>query len=307
MYAFSVQVVSEELAERFNKVDGSRTFNLHKEITTLSQGTTSVSVYFSKSKDLWEEFESLVPTPGCDCPKSREFVAYLQKLKLFQFLMGLNDSYSQARSQILMRSPTPTVNQAYALIVSDKGQKSMAATTGIIGANPTVQMGSFEAAMYSKTGGTQNHNKRFRRNLNLYCEFCKMKGHNKENCYKIVGYPTDFKNKRRGNVNSNTNAAYNANVLTKRSNSGHKSVDQEYQQRSTFNYEKNTNVNDQITGVGSNNLSNNSPMSQLANYALTKNQYEKILQLLNKTTVPNNTASSETTIGTLHWEGEGEW
>ncbi|XP_070017794.1 uncharacterized protein [Nicotiana sylvestris] len=94
MYASSAKAVWDDLHERFDKVDGSRSYNLHKEIATLSQGTLSVSAYFSKLKDLWEEFEALVPAPGCDCPKSREFVVHLQKLKLFQFLMGLNDSYS---------------------------------------------------------------------------------------------------------------------------------------------------------------------------------------------------------------------
>ncbi|XP_070031742.1 uncharacterized protein LOC142167984 [Nicotiana tabacum] len=76
-YASSAQVVWEYLLESFNKVDGSRTYNLHKEIATLPQGTTFVSVYFSRLKDLWEEFEALVPAPGCDCLKSREFVVYL--------------------------------------------------------------------------------------------------------------------------------------------------------------------------------------------------------------------------------------
>ncbi|KAH0722510.1 hypothetical protein KY289_005554 [Solanum tuberosum] len=41
MYASSAKVVWDDLFERFNKVDGSRTFNLHKEIATLSQGTSS--------------------------------------------------------------------------------------------------------------------------------------------------------------------------------------------------------------------------------------------------------------------------
>ncbi|XP_033508166.1 uncharacterized protein [Nicotiana tomentosiformis] len=64
MYESSAQVVWEDLSERFNKVDGSRTYNLHKEIATISQGTTSILVYFSRLKDLWEEFEALVPAPG---------------------------------------------------------------------------------------------------------------------------------------------------------------------------------------------------------------------------------------------------
>lgn len=36
MYASSAQEVWEDLFERFNKVDSIRTFNLHKEIATLT-------------------------------------------------------------------------------------------------------------------------------------------------------------------------------------------------------------------------------------------------------------------------------
>nr|XP_033517587.1 uncharacterized protein LOC117281844 [Nicotiana tomentosiformis] len=152
MYASSARVVWNDLHERFDKIDGSRSYNLHKEITTLNQGTASVSAYFLKLKDLWEEFEALVPAPGCDCPRSRDFVVHLQKLKLFQFLMGLNDSYSQARSQILLMSPMPTVNQAYAMVISDESQKSVAANAGLLGANPTSVSGQYDVAMYNKTG-----------------------------------------------------------------------------------------------------------------------------------------------------------
>ncbi|XP_075096456.1 uncharacterized protein LOC142174541 [Nicotiana tabacum] len=120
MYATNALDVWEELYERFNKIDGSRTFNIHKKVTTLTQGTTSVSSYFSKLKDLWEEFEALVPSPSCNCEKSKEFRLHLQKLKLFQFLMGLNDSYFQARSQILLMTPMSSVNQAYSMVISDE-------------------------------------------------------------------------------------------------------------------------------------------------------------------------------------------
>lgn len=59
-------------------------------------------------------------------------------MKLFQFLMGLNGIYLQARSQILMINPMPTVNQAYSMIVSDESQKVVSSSSGILGANPTV-------------------------------------------------------------------------------------------------------------------------------------------------------------------------
>ena len=63
----------EDLRERFDKINSSRTFQLHKEIFTLVQGTSSVSVYYSKLKDLWDEYDSIIPPPSCDFPKSREF------------------------------------------------------------------------------------------------------------------------------------------------------------------------------------------------------------------------------------------
>lgn len=70
----------------------------------MTQGTSTISVYYSKLKKSWEDFEALVPAPCCNFEKSREFVSHLQKLK-FQFLMGLNESYNQPRSQILLMSP----------------------------------------------------------------------------------------------------------------------------------------------------------------------------------------------------------
>lgn len=79
----NAQHVWKDLFERYNKIDGSRTFNLHKKIATITQGSNSISVYFSKLKGLWEEFEAMVPAPSCECDKSKEYVIQIHKLKLF--------------------------------------------------------------------------------------------------------------------------------------------------------------------------------------------------------------------------------
>ncbi|XP_004246807.1 uncharacterized protein [Solanum lycopersicum] len=192
MYASNAQEVWEELFERFNKIDGSRTYNLHTEIATLSQGTSIVSAYFSRLKNLWEEFEDLVPNPGCNYHRSKDFVVHLQKLKLFQFLMGLNDSYNKARSQILLMSPMTSVNRAYGMIISDEGQRSIAANTRILGPNPAASGSNIDMAMF-----TRNGTNRYKRNYNVQCEFCRMKGHTKEGCYKLVGYPSDYNKLRK--------------------------------------------------------------------------------------------------------------
>ncbi|XP_019257738.1 PREDICTED: uncharacterized protein LOC109235951 [Nicotiana attenuata] len=132
-YATNAHAIWIDLQEGFDKVNDTRCYNLHKEIATLSQGTSSVFVYCSKLKDLWNEAKALVSSPGCDYVKSRGFIVHLRKQKLYQFFMGLNDSYSQTRSQILMIKPIPSIIQAYVMLVSDESQRTVAATAGILG------------------------------------------------------------------------------------------------------------------------------------------------------------------------------
>ncbi|XP_075095222.1 uncharacterized protein LOC142173516 [Nicotiana tabacum] len=90
VYSSSACAVCKDMKERFDKVDGSRIFQLHKEIATVSHGTSAIATYYSKIRSLWAEFDSLAPTPECDCEKSRDFVAFMRRQKLLQFLMRLN-------------------------------------------------------------------------------------------------------------------------------------------------------------------------------------------------------------------------
>ncbi|XP_019248396.1 PREDICTED: uncharacterized protein LOC109227652 [Nicotiana attenuata] len=191
--------------------------------------------------------------------------------------MGLNDSCAQARSQILMRSLVPTINQAYAMTVSDEGQKSIAATTGILGANPAVMTGNFDAVMYSRTTGNQ----RFKKNYNILCEFCKLKGHSKENCYKIVGYPPDYRPKKRGGTGSN--ATYN--VI--RDNPQQQAYNGYNDPRVPLqNLTMNANTANQVPITTEDQGSviglNFNQLDPMADCTFSRDQYEQILQLLNK-------------------------
>lgn len=113
--------------------------------------------------------------------------------------MGLNDTYAQARSQILLMTPLPTVNMAYSMIMSDENRKTVAQSvhaTGLLGAAPNA---ADPVAMYSKTsyqgGSYQGNYQKGKRNYvstynpSVVCDHCKMKGHYKIDCYKLVGYP----------------------------------------------------------------------------------------------------------------------
>lgn len=65
----------------------------------------SVTCYYSKMKDSWDELDVMVPLLHCGYDESRLYVKYLRSQRILQFLMGLNGSYSQIRSHILSKGP----------------------------------------------------------------------------------------------------------------------------------------------------------------------------------------------------------
>ncbi|XP_070023002.1 uncharacterized protein [Nicotiana sylvestris] len=94
--------------------------------------------------------------------------------RLLQFLSRLNDTYSQARRHILIKSVEPTLNQAYAMIVEYETHKA-----ANIGLNPVVNGNDITALWSAKV-----HQQKPKKNCNIQCEHCKLKGHTKENWAK---------------------------------------------------------------------------------------------------------------------------
>lgn len=77
VYASNAHLVWEDLKESFDK--RVRIWQLHREITTLMQGTSSVLTYFLKLKELWHGYDVLVPSPNCGCEKSKDYIENLNQ------------------------------------------------------------------------------------------------------------------------------------------------------------------------------------------------------------------------------------
>ncbi|GAV62899.1 UBN2_3 domain-containing protein [Cephalotus follicularis] len=92
VYSIDAQFVWKDLKERFDKVNGSRIFSLHRDIGSLTQGNMTVSVYYTKLRQLWDEYASLVALPSFGCATSKAYLEHDQQQKLLQFFMGLIDS-----------------------------------------------------------------------------------------------------------------------------------------------------------------------------------------------------------------------
>ncbi|XP_073040030.1 uncharacterized protein [Primulina eburnea] len=172
VYSSDASAVWSDLKDQFDKVNGSRIFSIHRELGRLTQGNNTISVYFCRMKQLWDEYNSLVILPSCECAAARRYIEHDQQHRLLQFLMGLKESYVHVRSQILMMMPLPTVNQAFSLLSQEESHRSLSSVD-----QPT-------SIFYAKQGRGDE-----RRKGVLTCEHCGLNGHVKAYCFKLVGYP----------------------------------------------------------------------------------------------------------------------
>lgn len=85
-----------------------------------------MAVYFTKLKTLWDELVNFRPacTCGkCDCGGVRLLESFNHQEHVMLFLLGLNDSFSQIRGQLLLTDPLPPINKVFSLVTQEERQR----------------------------------------------------------------------------------------------------------------------------------------------------------------------------------------
>ncbi|KAJ0086552.1 hypothetical protein Patl1_07515 [Pistacia atlantica] len=107
LYASSTEELWNELKEHYGESNGPLIYQSQREIAAVSQGNETILKYSTKLKKLWDELNCILPVPDCNCGSGKKMNDINSLNRLMQFLMGLNDSYDQLRSQILVLEPLP--------------------------------------------------------------------------------------------------------------------------------------------------------------------------------------------------------
>ncbi|KAL0303006.1 UNVERIFIED_CONTAM: hypothetical protein Sradi_6168700 [Sesamum radiatum] len=184
LYTTTARELWVELETRFGQGNGPMVYQLKREISSIAQGTLSVSAYFSRLKKLWDELICLNPVPQCSCGASKEMTDINNEDHLMQFLMGLNETYDNVRNQILMQEPLPNVSKAYAMILRVEKQREVHSGSLNIGHNMAMQA---RGGNFKRFGNTAERRAQV-------CEHCGKNGHTKEVCFEIHGYPEWYRN-----------------------------------------------------------------------------------------------------------------
>ncbi|XP_010272570.1 PREDICTED: uncharacterized protein LOC104608320 [Nelumbo nucifera] len=97
LYSGSAKELWDESQERYGERNGPMLYQLQREISTISQNNMFVAQYYTRLKRFWDELNCLQPIPHCECGAARLMSDITESNRLMQFLMGLNDSFDNAK------------------------------------------------------------------------------------------------------------------------------------------------------------------------------------------------------------------
>ena len=163
-----------ELNQRYEQSSGVVLYQIQQHLYSISQGSESFSIYFTKLTKIWDELRNVQNFPSCSCETGTQIHKFLEDQRLIQLLMGLNDSYKILRGQILMMKPLLSISTAYSLIIQEEQQRSV--SNNIPNITDSIAMNV-----------SVDHKKQ------IVCTHCKKSGHSKSQCYRIIGFPQTFK------------------------------------------------------------------------------------------------------------------
>ncbi|XP_022880549.1 uncharacterized protein LOC111397802 [Olea europaea var. sylvestris] len=135
-------------------------------------------VQWRRLKGLWEELAHYRP---------QHHNLYHSDDQVMQFLMGLDDSYTAVRSQILLMDPIPSLNHIFALVSQEE---------------------------------KQSNNFRQRKDRPI-CSYCGLTGHKRDECHKLNRYPPGHRLSKRFLENASAHqvtASNNSETLSSLSN-----------------------------------------------------------------------------------------
>ncbi|KAF5474875.1 hypothetical protein F2P56_006729 [Juglans regia] len=170
-----------ELKDRFTQQNGPRIFQLKRDLAGLSQNQDPVTIYFGHLKGLWDELAIYDPLPNCDCGKLKVLHDRYDCDCVIQFLMGLSESYSNTRDQIMLLDPLPPLNRVFSMVQQQERHHQMISTSG-----PSDLMAMMARPTYIPTKNqVKITNSTYQKNNRPYCSHCKIPGHSLDNCFKI--------------------------------------------------------------------------------------------------------------------------
>ncbi|XP_021836433.1 uncharacterized protein [Spinacia oleracea] len=200
----------DEVKERHGHTNAPLLYQLKKELSDLKQENQAVGNLYCMLKNLCDHISSIEGIPECTCGEIIKCTCDMMKKladakslnKLIQFLMVLNEGFENIRGSILAMEPLPPVNRAFHLVQQQDKQKEI---TRNMNTNNEMSAMNVKKQFVNTWQKRESKEEKMRKK----CDHFSMKGHTKEECFQLMGYPDWFKNPPKGKTTQRTAANVN--------------------------------------------------------------------------------------------------
>ncbi|KAL2243673.1 UNVERIFIED_CONTAM: Retrovirus-related Pol polyprotein from transposon RE2 [Sesamum indicum] len=226
MYVSSSRELWLEIQTRYGRSSAPMIYQIHREISSISQGDMTLTSYLTKIRKLWNELFCLSPSPkctcgGCNCGINKAIGEMYSSMQLMQFLMGLHENFDKEKSKLLMLDPLPDPEKVFSMVFAVEQQRNVQIQLTDNTNNSAYQVTLRENRREGIHKQMQKW-KPFVDKRSMVCTHCHKTGHLRDTCFQLHGTPEWFKTlndkKRQPGGNFNFSGNLEARAVNKMEN-----------------------------------------------------------------------------------------
>ncbi|KAJ8620304.1 hypothetical protein MRB53_028833 [Persea americana] len=176
----NVKILWECLKNRYSVKNGPKVYKVWSDLTLTKQAGASVMSYYTQFLGMWADLSNISPLETCTCDSGSSIATWFRNLQTYQFLMGLDDSYSVLRTQIINIEPLPDLDRVYAMVSQEESHRS---ALQLRDNSPAVGFAVQSKASSSSSSSTTTVSSPTVSSGRPYCTFCERQGHVFDKCW----------------------------------------------------------------------------------------------------------------------------
>ncbi|XP_078148486.1 uncharacterized protein LOC144543909 [Carex rostrata] len=175
----------------FDGDDLTQFFDLKRRVNRVKQGGCSVEVYYTQLQGLWKELDVRRPNPMTSPVDIEKYNYLVQEDRVLTFLDGLDVHLNSVRATVLQLKSFPTIEQAFALVRREENRQTVMLNKGDGAENSMVMH------VRNQTLAINKPDSKPKLGPVEGCTYCHNPRHTKDKCFKLIGYPPSWKDKKK--------------------------------------------------------------------------------------------------------------
>nr|KYP41478.1 hypothetical protein KK1_037163 [Cajanus cajan] len=176
------------------KKDTAACYEIESKIFNTKQGSLSVTDYYGTLNGLWIELDQYQNLKMKCTVDSDALTEFLERVRVFKFLHGLNSEFDPIRVQILGNNKLPSLSEVFHIVRGEETRRLVMLEEGssIDGSALATSKGPLDGSALASGKGPIKGSSFGKPPIKTsrddrWCSYCRKTGHTKETCYRLHG------------------------------------------------------------------------------------------------------------------------